>query len=117
MFNTSYPPIITLQGKNQRIELYSDRIIARPSGWLARRLPVIFSGAQMLYLDEITNASIIPMRFTPELQLRLIINGRHRTELIVDYFEPEYTIANKLIDAIELYIEQGEFQPPANRIT
>ncbi len=108
----NYPPIIILQGQKQRLELYTDRVVARNTSWLARRFPIIFGGAEMLYLDEITDVAVYPIRCTPDLRFKLVITGRHQAELSVDYLETEYVAANTLIDSIEYFIEQSEFLPP-----
>ena len=107
----NYPPIIMLNGKNQRLELYTDRIIVRPTSWRAR---LGYGGATMLYLDEITDVAVCPVRFEPEAMFRVIITGCHQVELYADYSEAEYAAANFFIDQIEHFVQQGELIPPVS---
>jgi hypothetical protein len=112
MIYYNHAPTLTLTCKDHQLELYSDRVIVRPTGWLARSVPVLFGGPQMLYLDEIVDVALSPVHFEPELRFQIIITGRHQAELCIDIAEAEYFGANALIDRLEYFMEQGAFLPP-----
>lgn len=107
------PPIITLNGCHQKLELYSDRVVVRPTGWRAKLLPLVFGEARMVYLDEVTDIGLCPVRFRPDFRFRLVISNQHLPDVCVDGREADFALANAIIDCIENFMEQGAFLPPA----
>ena len=107
------PPMTTLHGRHQDLELYPDRVILRSTRWRARRFPLFFGTAKMLYLDEVTSVSLCPLHFQPVFRFRLIIHSQNLHDAAIECLEADFAIANWIIDYIEDYTSQGAFQPPA----
>ena len=113
LFHSS-PPMMTLHGRHENLELYPDRIIIRSTRWLARRFPLLFATARMLYLDEVIDLSLCPVRFWPDFHFKLIIESHFLADVRIECLEKDYVAANRIIDYIEDYLSQGAFLPPAN---
>ena len=110
----SNPPMTTLHGRHQDLELYPDRVILRSTGWRARRFPLFFATARMLYLDEVTGISLCPLRFQPDFRFRLILHSQSLPDAGIECLETDFAVANWIIDYIEDYTSQGAFQRPAD---
>ena len=106
------PTWLTLNGTNEVLELFSDRVIMHHTGWLARRLPLFFGGARMVYLDEVTDVSLSAVRFRPVVEFRIVISSIYQADLCATCFEGDYTTACLMVDRIEIFMEHGTFQPP-----
>ena len=106
------PTRLTLNGTNEVLELFSDRVIMHHTSWLARWLPLFFGGARMVYLDEVTDVSLSVVRFKPVVEFRIVISSIYQADLCATCFEAGYATACHMVDRIEMFIEHGAFQPP-----
>lgn len=107
------PPIrMTLHGPHETLELFSDRVVVRPTGWLSRLLPMLFGEARMAYLDEVRDVCLVAVRFQPVVEFRIVISSIYQTDLCATCFEADYVTACRMVDYIEAFMEQRAFQPP-----
>ncbi len=110
--NETGTPIKVLSGVNGQIELYTDRVIIRSKGLLAKLARGLSLEERTICLDQITNVDIYSGSsfFLSNGYLRLTI-ARQPQKVIIVFNRKDYALAQQIKDTLEDFISRRRVMP------
>ncbi|WP_426450686.1 DUF4429 domain-containing protein [Paenibacillus sp. S-38] len=105
-------PIFRLDGVNGQLELYSDKVIIKRKGVLAKMTQGFFKGDKSIYLKQISGIQIKPGSSLTNGYIQFTVSGGNEsTKGIMKATQDENTVMfakkyNELVDKIKAKIEE-----------